>query len=107
MISLNRGNFHKEVVESDLPVVVNFWQPRCPSSIALMPQVEELAAEYAGRVKFCKLNGAANLRLCEELSLHIKRVPMFLFYQKGGLRFRLLRDEVSLDAIHRAMNDLL
>jgi Thioredoxin domain-containing protein len=108
MISLDRGNFDKEVTQSDLPVVVNLWEPRCPACIALMPQVEGLAVDYAGRVKFCKLNRAKNMRLCQDLQLHAKRVPTFLFYRKGKEPcFRLSDDEVTLDSIRRAVNDFI
>jgi thioredoxin 1 len=70
-----------------------------------MPKVEELAAEYEGRVKFCKLNVAGNRRLV--IGLKVMAVPTFLFF-KGGERVQTLTgDAVSLESIRQATEALL
>ena len=54
--SLNDSSFEQEVLNSDIPVLVDFWAPWCMHCKIVSPIVEELANEYEGRVKFCKMN---------------------------------------------------
>ena len=50
-------------MKSEQPVVVDLWGPKCGPCLALMPDVEALAEEYAGKIKFAKLNVMENRRL--------------------------------------------
>lgn len=105
MLELTKDNFEAETAQDDLPVVVDIWGPQCGPCLALMPKVEELAAEYEGRVKFCKLNVAGNRRLV--IGLKVMAVPTFLFF-KGGERVQTLTgDAVSLESIRQATEALL
>lgn len=105
MIEVNKENFEDEVVKSEMPAVVDMWGPQCGPCLALMPQVEELAASYEGKVKFCKLNVAENRRLCA--TLRVMGVPTFLFYKGGEQASRITGDEVTLDAIKDNTEKLL
>ena len=49
-------NFKGEVLESNLPVLVDFWAPWCRPCFMVAPLVEEIGKEYAGKLKVCKLN---------------------------------------------------
>lgn len=105
MIEVNKDNFEEEVLKSDLPVVVDLWGPKCGPCLALMPQVEELAKEYEGKIKFCKLNVAENRRLV--ISLRVMGVPTFLFYKGGELKDRITGGEVTPEAIRERAEKLL
>lgn len=105
MIEVNKDNFEEEVLKSDLPVVVDLWSPKCGPCLALMPQVEELAKEYEGKIKFCKLNVAENRRLV--ISLRVMGVPTFLFYKGGELKDRITGGEVTPEAIRGRAEKLL
>lgn len=56
IVDVNSANWDREVVQSALPVLVDFWAPWCNPCKALMPTLEALAAEYAGLVKVVKVN---------------------------------------------------
>lgn len=55
-IEVNDTNFKQEVLESELPVLVDFWASWCGPCHMVAPIVEEIAEEYEGRLKVCKLN---------------------------------------------------
>ena len=49
-------NFEKEILTSDLPVLVDFWAPWCGPCAKIAPVVEKLSKSYKGKFKFCKVN---------------------------------------------------
>jgi len=54
-LDLNRDNYETEVLQSVGPVMVDFWGPQCRPCLALMPVVERLEKEYAGKIKVAPL----------------------------------------------------
>ena len=104
MHEIDKDNFSQEVEQSSIPVVLDFWGPQCGPCLALLPDVEKLAENMNGKVKFCKFNVANNRRLC--IQLKVMSVPTFLFYKGGECKDRIAGDEVSLDAIKSRANAL-
>ncbi len=60
LLTFTDDNFQSEVLESDQPVLVDFWAPWCGPCQRLTPTIEELAEEYEGRVRVGKLNTDEN-----------------------------------------------
>lgn len=105
MLVIDKDNYEQEVLKSDIPVIVDFWGPQCAPCLALMPDVEKLAEEYAGKIKIGKLNSAENRRFC--MSLKIMGLPTFLFVRNGEIETKLSGDEVNIDSIKAAADKLL
>lgn len=105
MIEVDKETFEQEVVQSDLPVLVDMWGPSCVPCKALMPHVEELSKEYEGKVKFTKLDVSKNRRLC--ITLKVMGVPTFLFYKGGEQISRITGDEVTIELIKENVQKLL
>ena len=105
MIEVTKDTYEAEVLQSTMPVVVDFWGPKCGPCLALLPSVEELAKEYEGKVKFCKLNVVENRR--QVISLKVMGVPTFLFYKGGEVQDRLTGGETTIEAIRERTQKLL
>jgi thioredoxin 1 len=105
MLVINADNFEEEVTKCEQPVVLDLWGPRCGPCLALMPNVEAMAQEYAGKIKFGKVNVMENRRLV--VALKVMGVPTFLFYKGGEQNERITGNEVTIDAIRAGAERLL
>jgi thioredoxin 1 len=91
-LDVNRDNYDTEVLQSEMPVVVDFWGPQCKPCLALMPVVDRLEKEYAGKIKVVKLNAPENRMLCAKLK--VMGLPTYLFYKEGVEVSRLVGDQI-------------
>jgi len=103
---IGKDNYEVEVLQSKLPVIVDFWGPQCRSCLALMPAVEELEHEYAGKIKITKLNAAAwNRMLCAKL--RVLGLPSFLFYKNGVEVKRLTGEQLTKKDIEETIKSVI
>ena len=77
------ASFEQEVIESAIPVLVDFWASWCPPCKMVEPVIEELALEYDGRVKVCKLHVDRNPKTRDRYQ--ILGVPTFAVFRDGEL----------------------
>ena len=80
-VELTDDNFEQEVLKSDLPVLVDFWAIWCGPCRMVGPIVDELAKEYAGKLKVGKLNVDNNGKT--SIKYGIMSIPSLLFFKKG------------------------
>jgi len=83
IIHFTDDNFKKEVLESSLPVLVDFWATWCGPCKVIAPIVEELAKEYEGKIKIGKLNVDENSR--SATSYGIMSIPTLIFFKSGKI----------------------
>jgi thioredoxin 1 len=81
IVVLEGESFESEVLQSSLPVVVDFWAEWCGPCKMIAPVLEEVAAEYEGRVKVGKLNVDENRQTA--LQFGIRSIPTILFFKEG------------------------
>ncbi len=80
-LELTDDNFQQEVVQSDIPVLVDFWAEWCMPCKMLAPTIDELGTEYAGRVKVCKLD-TDNARE-SAMQFGISAIPTVILFKDG------------------------
>ena len=80
-ITLTTSNFEKEVLESDLPVLVDFWADWCGPCKMLAPTIEEIAKEYEGKVKVGKVNIDEFAQLA--IKYGVASIPTVILFKDG------------------------
>ena len=106
MIELTRENCDAEVrQEKSLPVVVDFWGPKCPQCLELMPRYHEIERDFAGKVKFTSVDCSLNKRVA--FSFRVMSLPTFLFWKDGVEVKRLSREDCTAESIRTEIENLI
>ena len=103
-IQLTDANFELEVLKSALPALVDFWAPWCGPCRMMSPVIEELANEYAGRVKICKMNTDEGVDTAAKY--RISAIPSLLLF-KGGKQVQEMVGLQPKEEIKRQLDELI
>lgn len=98
------SNFEAEVLKSSIPVLVDFWAPWCGPCRALTPTIEQLATEYAGKIKVVKLNTDENPE--SAVKFRINSIPNLIFFKDGKPVDQLVGavDKSKIEAVFAKLN---
>ncbi|MBQ5491504.1 MAG: thioredoxin [Treponema sp.] len=80
-LALTEATFKTEVLESSIPVLVDFWAPWCGPCQMMGPVIDELSSELEGKVKVCKVNVDENPELAQQYG--IMSIPNFILFKNG------------------------
>ena len=80
-VEVNGNNFKQEVLESSIPVLVDFWASWCMPCRMLAPTIEKLAEANQGKLKVCKLNTDENQHIAAQYG--IQGIPTLIIFKEG------------------------
>ena len=85
---INDDDFQEEVLNSEVPVLVDFWAPWCGPCKILAPTLEEISTENRERIKIVKINIDENQLIAGKYG--IKSIPTMMIFEKGELKNQLV-----------------
>ncbi len=83
VIKITTENFESEVLGSDVPVLVDFWAVWCGPCKMVSPLIDELADDYDGKAKVCKINVDEQMELAEKFK--VMTIPTIMVFKNGEI----------------------
>ena len=103
-VDFKQDSFKKEVLDSDKPVLVDFWAEWCGPCKMLTPTINEVADDYKDKAVIGKLNVDENPNIASEYG--IRSIPSLLFFKDGKVQKQIM-GAVSKEEISSALDELI
>ena len=88
MVTLSDDNFDQEVLNSPVPVLVDFWAAWCGPCRMVAPILDKIAEEFKGQMKFAKLNVDENQKIPQKYG--IRSIPTMIIFKNGQIREQMI-----------------
>ena len=88
-VVVNDANFENEVLKSDIPVLVDFWAVWCGPCKMIAPTIDEIAAEYDGKIKVAKMDVDSNPTT--SMKYGVRSIPTLLIFKSGTVAEQMVR----------------
>ena len=103
-VQVTEASFKQEVLDSEVPVLVDFWAPWCGPCRMVAPVVDEIAQQYDGQVKVVKLNTDENPNVASQYG--IRSIPTLMIF-KGGQRVDMVVGAVPKTTLSNTLEKYL
>jgi thioredoxin 1 len=104
VLEITDQNFESDVLQSETPVVIDFWAEWCGPCKTIAPVIDELANEYLGKVKFGKVNVDFNQQTA--MKYGIRSIPSLLIFNNGSVVNQII-GSVPKDSIVKLLKETI
>lgn len=105
VVEITDSTFESEVLNAGTPVLVDFWAPWCGPCKSIAPVIEEIANEFRGKLKVCKINVDDNKEFA--LKYNVRGIPNLILFNKEGETQEQIVGAVAKQQLTGAINKLV